>query len=256
VSAAEERVFPASRTRRQSLRRRGDVAAASWFQVALPVVASIWMMDHFGGQWFDQFQQVLDQELRNGLQVTWQAQQAWDQLVRVAVTLAGMAWPLVVVPWATCLGARFFQTRFLFAWGALRPDPERLSVFSGFRRMGTAIFGRSMGRTILQSLVAGGICGAVVWAMSGDVHNPGSWTALEGAIQGLLDSGLRPMRTLCFSLMLVGLADLVWQGVAYERRIRMTAEEVREELRNSERKSNGARSSGQMTVEVEMSPSR
>lgn len=256
MSAAEERVFPASRARRQLLRRRGDVVAASWFQVALPVVVWLWMMDQFGGQWFDQFQRVVDEELRSAVQVTSRGQQAWDHLVRVAVSLAEIAWPLVVVPWATCIGVRICQTRFLFTWESLRPDPERLSFVSGFRRMGTTIVGGNMGRTILQSLVAGGICGAVVWAMSGDVRNPISWISQEGAIQGLLDSCLRPMRTLCFSLMLVGLADLVWQGVAYERRIRMTAEEVREELRNSERNPNGPRGAGQMSAEVGMSPTR
>ena len=256
MNAAEERVFPASRSRRQSLRRRGDVVAASWLQVALPVAVCLWMMECFGTQWVEQFRMVLEKELQSGIRVTWNGQQAWETLGRMAVALASIAWPLVIVPWSIGIGMRMLQTQFLFTWISLRPDPERLSLFAGFRRIGTAVAGRSMGRTILQCLVAGGICCAVIWTMSGDRPCQISCTAGEGVSPGILDFGVRPIRVLCFSVLLVGLADLVWQGVAYERRIRMTAQEVREELRNSERNPHGTRGAGQMTAEVEFTPSR
>jgi flagellar biosynthesis protein FlhB len=250
MSGAEERVFPASRSRRQSLRRRGDVVAASWLQVGLPVAVCLWMMECFGGGWFEQFRLVLGEELRSGIELSWNGQQAWDKGMRVAVRLASVTWPLVFVPWVTCVGLRLLQTRFLFTWETLRPDQERLSFSAGFRRMGAAVAGGNMGRTILQCLVAGGICAAVGWAMSGDGPARWSWATGEGVVQGLLDLGLRPFRILGFSLVFVGLADLIWQGVAYERRIRMTAQEVREELRNSERKANGRVAGGQMLAEV------
>ena len=76
------------------------------------------------------------------------------------------------------------------------------------------------------------------------------------SVQSLLDLGVRPIRLLGVSLLIVGLADLVWQGVAYEKRIRMTAQEVREELRNSERRANDATVPGQMATEVQAAASR
>lgn len=256
MSEAEERVFPASRSRRQSLRRRGDVVAASWLQCALPVAVGLWMVECFGGHWVEQFRMVLDQELRSGIQVTWSSPQAGDMFARVSVAFARVAWPLAIVPWSIGIGVRMLQTRFLFTWEAVRPDSERLGIFAGFRRMGAAVTGGNLKRTLLQCLVAGGICSAVIWAMWADKTGRFSWTAGEEAVSGFLVIGFRPLRILGFCLLLVGLADLVWQGVAYERRIRMTSQEVREELRNSERNSNSPGAAGPRASEVQFAPSR
>lgn len=256
MSDSEERVFPASRARRQALRRRGDVVSTSWLQVALPAAVCLWMMECFGEEWIEQFRRVLQQELQGGMQVIWNGQHAWSTFARVSMGLVKIAWPLVIVPWSIGIGVRMLQTRFLFTWQALRPDPERLSFFGGLRRMGSAVAGATMRRTLLQCLIAGAVCCAVVGTMAGEGPGPFYWIAGDGAAPGLLESGFRPIRVLCGSLLLVGLADLVWQGVAYERRIRMTAQEVREELRNSERNPQGPRGAGQMTAEVQFSPSR
>jgi flagellar biosynthesis protein FlhB len=216
----------------------------------------LWMMECYGASWFEQIRSTLGEELRGGIVVSWNAQQAWSRGVGIAMKLAGVAWPLVIVPWATGVGVRLLQTRLLFTWETLRPGPERLNLFSGLRRMGAGLVGGSLGRTVLQCLVACGIGGVVGWSLSVNGASRLTWTAGEGAVQGLLDLGLGPIRSLGFSLLTLGLADLVWQGIAYERRIRMTAQEVREELRNSERTANGSKGAGQKSAEVQPAPAR
>lgn len=254
MSGSEERVFPASRSRRQSLRRRGDVASPSWLQEGLPVVVWLWMLGSFGAKWFEQFQLVLSEELRITTSMSWNAQLAWQRGMTGLVRLASVIWPMVVIPWVACVGLRLLQTRLLVSWEAVRPDLGRLSLVAGFRRFGATRAMGNLGRTFLQCLIASGICLLVGWEMCMPGPCGTSWGAGAGAVQAVLGQGIRPIRLLCSCLLLVGLADLVWQWVAYERRIRMTAEEVREELRNSERRSKGTTGAGHQTTEVHPAP--
>jgi flagellar biosynthetic protein FlhB len=216
----------------------------------------LWMVGSFGGKWFEQVRLALSDELRSGPVMSWDAEQAYERGMRVLGRLVSVALPMVIVPWGTCVVLRLLQTRLLFSWEVVRPDHARLSLSAGFRRMGSTVALGHLGWTVLQSVIALAICLLVGWEMCGNGLARVSWTAGEGAARGLLDLGLRPIRLLGFSLLIVGLADTVWQGVAYERRIRMTAREVREELRNSERRSNGATGAGQVTTEVHAAPGR
>ena len=235
MSESAERVFPASKRRRQLLRQQGDVASASWLSSAVSFAVALWLIEAWGAAWWAEWQQVLHQELQRGWSSELTGNGVWLRLLSLARTLGKTVLPLVLLPWGAAIGVRLCQTRLLFTWSPLRPDWSRLGFPGGWGRLFGMGWGSSLGRGIIQLAVTAGLAWGVIHALDLRLLALESGNSASSVVEGFLGFVRSPIHILGVGVVIVGLADLAWQVIAYERRIRMTSEEVREEIRQSER---------------------
>jgi flagellar biosynthetic protein FlhB len=155
----------------------------------------------------------------------------------VAKLAANAAWPILITVMLTAgvagAAANVIQTGFLWAPGKLAPDPGKVSPLGGFKRLfgldGLIHFFKSLAKVVLIGVVC--------------------WMALKPRLTQLAGlSLLDPMamapfmmevlRTLLFSVLGVlgvgAIADWVVQRQRFTARLRMSREEVKEELRQSD----------------------
>jgi flagellar biosynthesis protein FlhB len=131
------------------------------------------------------------------------------------------------------VGGNLIQHGFLFVPDKLKPDPARLSLAQGFKRL----FGIDGMVHFLKSGLKVGLVGAVAWF----VLKPhfGDFQLLVGMdANALLPLAIAMLKALFWGVLaLLGvgaLADWFWQRQRFLQRMRMTKEEMKDDFRQSE----------------------
>ena len=117
-----------------------------------------------------------------------------------------------------------------FSPGALVPDFTRLSPLAGVKRLLGLRGATELGKALLKCLLVGGVCAAVVAWLFGDVLALGRMAprAAIGRGASLLSWAFV---WLCASLALVAMVDVPLQLFQYNRSLRMTRQELRDEAK-------------------------
>ncbi|MCE9593749.1 MAG: flagellar biosynthesis protein FlhB [Planctomycetes bacterium] len=129
--------------------------------------------------------------------------------------------------------AAYGQVGFGFSTKALALKPERLDPFAGFKRLFSL---RSGVRTLLALLKLLFVSSAMVWA---------AWTQIpEVAATGAMDLGpalaaighitLRCVAAGLAAMLFLALADFAYQRWQHEKDLKMSKEEIRQEMRQTE----------------------
>lgn len=150
--------------------------------------------------------------------------------------LGGLAFRLVLpVAGAAALGAlgaTLVQTRGLMAWAPLAPRLEKISPVAGLRRL----FGAEGLAELLRSVAKLALVGGALWFA---VDDPMRWQALLHAPAGAMlaaamDAALRLMLATLVAFAGIAALDLLWVHLRFLRNLRMSRQELREEMKESE----------------------
>ncbi len=228
-----EKTEPASPRRLEQAREEGQVPQSrelSAFFVLMAGAGTLWV----AGSWLAQ---RIGGAVSRGL--TFDRDEAFDTAALPALLLhqAGEALatlgPLLLILVVAALAGPFMLGGLNFSSKALTPDWTRLDPLKGFGRMLSMQSVGELVKGILKALLVGSV---VVWVV---LHEKDHIFALMGQP---LEAGLQSMgRTILFStLVIVGsmflivAADVPFQLWQYYRRLRITKEEVRKEMKELE----------------------
>lgn len=152
---------------------------------------------------------------------------------------AGLAWralPLVAAvagaAGVAAVGATLLQTRGLFSAQALTPRLDKIDPWSGLKRL----LGAEGAIEFLRSLLKLGLVGVALWSALGDPM------ALQGALHLPAGAMLREAAQQASHLVVatliafagIALLDLLWVRFRLLRQLRMTRQELREEVKENE----------------------
>ena len=228
-----EKTEPASPRRLEQAREEGQVPQSrelSAFFVLMAGAGTLWV----AGSWLAQ---RIGGAVSRGL--TFDRDEAFDTAALPALLLhqAGEALatlgPLLLILVVAALAGPFMLGGLNFSSKALTPDWMRLDPLKGFGRMLSMQSVGELVKGILKALLVGSV---VVWVV---LHEKDHIFALMGQP---LEAGLQSMgRTILFStLVIVGsmflivAADVPFQLWQYYKKLRMTKEEVRKEMKELE----------------------
>ena len=223
---------PTSR-RLEEARRHGDVAKSSdlvsWASLAgVTGAVAVW------GGWAcqDLAQQLLPFiETPDAIQL--EGGGAVDVFRRALVAGAPVLMMVLGAGMVCGVAGNLIQHGFLFSPGKMKPDFSKVSPIEGFKRL----FGIDGLVHFLRSVLKIVIVGWVAWASLGP-----HWRDLEG-LPGMEPAAILPfaaglIRTLAVSVLAFlgagALIDWIWQRQRFMQRMRMSREELKEEIRQSE----------------------
>lgn len=163
------------------------------------------------------------------------AGEAVDLPLRLAA--AGyQAFHIVAGCFLAMLVAALFGQLFPGGWNlsfkALAPDLNRLSPVNNLQRMvghGPA----ELGKTLAKALVVGGIVFALLWSRRDELMGLSMLPPQQAGL-GVLRFALHAAAAGAFGLLLIGFLDAPYQLWRHHRDLRMTKQEVRDEMRESE----------------------
>jgi len=228
---ADNRTEKATPRRKQKAREQGQIARSRDLTMSLSLISVIftltWLATDMPGQWLSFFHDSLDYAVQSDLSTP---DHLFTSLVMVALRWAA---PLMLVAWVASIGSMVAQGGFIFSSQAFSPNWSRLNPANNLRN----VFSVAGAGRILKSLLP---FGAILYLIVGIFTR--SWPEF-GQIS---TRGARAVLALAFGLIFEvawksALVLLGWSGVDYfiqrtsfERSLRMTKEEVKQESKDTD----------------------
>lgn len=227
---AGERTEQPTPRRRQEAREQGNVPKSADLTAAVSLLAALVLLNWFGTRAFGQLLDLV----REYVDVSHLAPggvQSW--LWRAAYALLLVAGPFLGVLLLATAGAGFIQTGAAVTVSLLRPKLDKLNPVQGFQNLFSFQAVRQLGTAALKMLFVGGVAWWYVSRQIAPVLAVGQFelSAILPHAAGLVYSlGLR----LALVLLLLGLVDYFIQWRTVEKSLRMSKEEIREEMKRME----------------------
>jgi flagellar biosynthetic protein FlhB len=226
-----ERTEPATPRRRSEARARGQVARSHDLAAAVLLLAGFIALEILGPNLGENLLQCMKRNLAPA--VTLDPQDVWST---IAPTLGGVAERTVLfllLMFAAALAVMYAQIGPLYTGQPLSPTLAKINPLSGLQRLFSASSLVLAATNVFKLLVAGLVAYA---ALAGGLSAIIYAFTLEFPDLFFLGSRLTLRLGLALSaaLFVLSLLDYAWQRYQLERRLRMTKEEVKDELRSME----------------------
>jgi flagellar biosynthetic protein FlhB len=231
--SAQEKELPASQKRKQQAREKGQVARSRDLTSALLLLGVAALVTSLGGWFYDTARSLL----HTGFSSAARAAQGPTAMLHAAgeVALIGvlLAAPVLALTFVAGAAGGVVMGGWVFSSQAILPDFSRLDPVRGLQRTFSLTGLGELAKALLKAVVVGVIAGAVLLSQRG---------ALLGLLQlepSLAQAQLAHIAAKAFLWMaagtlLVAAVDVPWQLFQMNQQLRMTRQDLRDELRESE----------------------
>ena len=216
----------------QKARSEGDFPAAREFVSAVQFFAFILLAAAYFPEWV----QSLEAAVRMGLRQSFSASLTPNDLIAIFMRLSTTTLrPLAILGLGLLAVTVFFQmasTNMGFSLARLAPRFDRLDVFRRLRDMP----GNNMAR-LFEAVVMIPVMFWLTWSLVKDRLPELLRLPMLPVVDGAAAAGLLlkdAMRKAAFVLLVLGLVMLVRERAKYSRRLRMSKEDLREEVKETE----------------------
>ncbi|MGB9682390.1 MAG: flagellar biosynthesis protein FlhB [bacterium] len=228
-----ERTEQATPRRREEVRKKGQVAQSLELLSAITFVAGITVIGSLVHTMYTQLSGMLVRYLGHMSTFSLTVQSTRKIIQDIVYQFVIILLPILGVVFIVSLLVGFAQTGFLFSSSAITPELSRINPLAGFKR----IFSKRSLVELLKSIAKIAILGVLgysfVLGMQKDIFS--LWKVpLPDTPQFIIGNILRFSQQAGIFLLALGLADYLFQRREFESSIRMTKEELKEELKETE----------------------
>jgi flagellar biosynthetic protein FlhB len=229
---AGEKTEPATPRRRQEAREKGEVARSVDVSSAVLLLVSFALLYLWGGRLLEMLARVQQRVLQEmGGEFTRErlVVLGWD----LASILAGGLFPFLLGILAAGVAVNLLQIGFLWTLHPLRPSLNRINPISGFRRLFSM---QGCVRTLMSlfKIIVIGCGGYWVLRSEWEGLHPLSVLSVPEILSYAGAMVFRASLKLALLVLILALFDYAYQRWQYEKDLRMSKLEVREELKRLE----------------------
>jgi len=228
---AGDKSFEATPHRRQEARQKGQVAFSQDLGSAAMLMLGVLLLMMLGGAVLASFAGLMRRQLGHVPELVTTQETLLHEWMGMALSLAAVVLPILGLLMLGGALTSILQVGLLWVPERLAPDFSRLSPLAGLQRIfslpGTMRLGFGLVKVVLVSLVAT----IVLWQRWDEVLQAG---ALDISQLGrfLIDISLDTMFWTGLALLILAIFDFAMHRWKHEQDLRMTHQEVREEMKN------------------------
>jgi flagellar biosynthesis protein FlhB len=229
--ADESRTEQATPRRRQRARREGDVPRSRELSSALALMTLVLVLWWYPHDWKNDWRQLLERTLAYAVHNDMAA--GTPVLNWAAWRICVWAGPSMAMIWVVALAGSFILGGFVVAPGALAPKPQRLNPANNLGKL----FSLSGLQGLLKSLIPSAfmvyIALAIMvrdWSRILQMSRVGVLTSLGWMFADIFEISWKG----CLVFILWAGFDVLISRLTFERQIRMTRQEVREDFKEME----------------------
>lgn len=231
-SSAEKTEDPTERKLRNA-REEGQVARSVELPAAAVTIGAILTLFFIGGYWIKQMAEIF----ASGFKFDRKTLDNPDLMVTAFAHQIGEAFllivPVLLVTAVLAILSSGATGGYLFSLKSTLPKFSKLSLLSGFKRM----FGANAAIELLKAILKFSLVTIVLWALVSRQRDPMmqlGQMAIEPALAAagwmIAESAL----WLSLSLLVIALIDAPYQKYSFIKRMRMTKQEVKDEMKDME----------------------
>ncbi len=228
-----EKKHPATPRKRQQARERGQVARSHDLASAGFLFVTLLAFRHLGRPLYERLASQWTDSLASGVDLSWTFQDAVQHLAGTAALTAFAILPLLSVMFVAGILINLVQTGLLLTTSALTPDFSRTSPLAGLQR----IFSIRGLMRLLFGLFKVAVIVAVTWATL-KTRSEALFTIWSQPLPVLAASLSNHLLDVCIriaaALLCLGLIDYGFQRWRHEEDLKMTDQELKEELKESQ----------------------
>ncbi|MCM3572758.1 flagellar biosynthesis protein FlhB [Mesobacillus subterraneus] len=230
---AGEKTEKATPKKRQDARKKGQVAKSQDVNTAIVLLAVFLFLMFFGSVMMERLIGVLRHSLQNYMLMDLTSNNIESIVIEILAELVIFLGPVMIVALIAGVAANYIQVGYMFSTEAIQMKLEKINPISGFKRIFSMRAIVELLKSILKITFVGVIAFSVLWLRLDEVlllANKSVGAALA-TIAGLtLQMGLFASGALLF----LSLLDYLYQKYDYEKSIRMSKQDLKDEYKNIE----------------------
>lgn len=219
--------------RRQKAREEGHVPQSQDLTSAVLLLVALVALWTLGQELIDFLAEYLGGQLGQPPPPAADAQWAASQWYTLAQGLADRALPLLLVILVAAVAINVLQMGFLLLPQRVQPDPSRINPLKGFARLFSVANVARLVFGIFKVALVGAVAFWAVWAERETILGLAALTVPEIAVY-LIEVLFWTTAKVAAALLILAILDYGFQWWKNERDLRMTPQEVREELKHLE----------------------
>jgi flagellar biosynthesis protein FlhB len=226
-----EKTQDATPHRRQQAREEGRVAQSQDLAAALILLVGLSALLMMGGRLVEFMANLAQHQLGDGAWLSTDVSVFCHKTRDILVGLGTALMPVFGVVWLAAVGAHLVQIGFVLAPNQAAPDLMRLNPMQGLRRLFSLASVVRLGMGIIKIAI---VTAVAAWVLYGRRNEILAAAALDVPQIAKLTVSIVMWTAIKIAAALVVLAllDYLYQRIKFEQDLRMTREEVREEMRN------------------------
>ena len=227
-----EKTEPATQKRRQEMREKGQIPRSKELTTALIILISFWSMRLFSGYIYKDLSTSLRSFLSfpKDIDSSFTTENIMQILVQVMFVLGKVLAPILLIIALVAIIVNYLQVGVVYTTKPLMPDFKKMNPIEGFKR----IFSKTAFVELLKSILKIGIIGYVVYDYLADNMKivPELLNMnIEGTTVFIGDTIINTGVRAGVVLLILSVFDYGYQIWDYEKSIRMSKQEIKDEYK-------------------------
>ncbi|WP_182003211.1 flagellar biosynthesis protein FlhB [Priestia aryabhattai] len=230
---AGEKTEKATPKKKQDSRKKGQVAKSQDVTTAL-ILLMVFLYFLFGAkQILQQMMKLLREAFQTYMLEEVTAERVFAMFKHLLPSIALAAGPVMLAAFVAALGANYMQVGILFSTESLQPKLEKINPISGAKRIFAVRALVELIKSTLKIMCIGAVTFFILWIHIEDVLNLSQKSIGDSLV---VLSKLVFQMGLAASLMLLflSLLDYLYQKFDFEKNIRMSKQDIKDEHKNIE----------------------
>jgi flagellar biosynthetic protein FlhB len=232
-SKDQEKTEPASPKRREEARKEGHVARSREVPSVLVLLAGLAFLSFCGSGFFITLMETMKGLFGGAAELRMNQDMAAPFLIGLAVKGLKMIFPLFLIILLSALIGNYAQVGFLFSTKAISPSFSKIDPIQGFRKL----FSKQSQAELLKNLMKITIVGSIAYyTLKEQIPRVFPMVQMDLVSIAVLTKNMALSLSFRTAWVLLALAalDYAFQRWEYEKRLRMTKQEVKDEFKQRE----------------------
>jgi flagellar biosynthetic protein FlhB len=230
---AGEKTEKATPRKRQEVRQKGQVAKSADLNTAI-VLLIVFVVLLFSGRLYKEtFSRILRQSFQQYMLTDMTIDSVHALFVDVLKEIAGVLAPIFLAAIAGAFMANFLQVGFLFTTEPLQMKLSKLDPIQGFKRIMSLRSIVELLKSILKIMVVGLVTFSVLWMKLDQILSL-TTKSLDTTLSSLASLTVNMGLYASAALLFLAFLDYLYQRFDFEKNIRMSKQEIKEEYKKTE----------------------
>lgn len=230
---AGEKTEKATPKKRQDTRKKGQVAKSQDVNTAFVLLAGFAVLSFFGSYMKNIVTSIFIFSFEDNMLVPLTENSVSVIFLQMIEQAAYLLMPIMIAAMIAGVLSNYLQIGFLFSTEAIQPKLNKLNPISGFKRIFSWRALVEFVKSILKIVLVGVVVFVVIWLRIDEILIL-SQKSIGAALATLADITVNVGLYSAVVLMFIAIFDYFYQKFDYEKNIRMSKQDIKDEYKNSE----------------------